>query len=126
MRPPTWQDIVLRYLQTEKGAPAFLDAERAFCDGLKKECATALAEAAAMEPSDGEFRHVVDRLEDLLGDLAIAYRSGSFKDGREVALYRECYEQMHRLVGGRLIPDADSLLPDELMPPSFRSRMKSG
>lgn len=67
---------------------------------------------------------ILDQLENQLGRLAIEYRSGLTLPHRRsaVAAYHDVYNEMCRVGHWDGIPDTDTQLPDEEMPPLFEQK----
>jgi len=66
----------------------------------------------------------ISKLEDKLGQLAMEYRSAESTDSqrRAIASYSKVLNEVYALDDGWLGPDADSCLPEDLMPKAYLER----
>jgi hypothetical protein len=82
----------------------------------------------ALMPKDYLVRRgrILSDLEDRLGLLARRYRGSTTKtaEAQIVEEYRATMDEMYRIGHWVGIPDPDSSLPDELMPPSYHARLQ--
>jgi len=69
---------------------------------------------------------IISDLEDKLSELTIKYHKCTTKilETRVVNEYQDTIEEMYRIGHWVGIPDIDSQLPDELMPPAYHERRR--